>query len=237
MPKVKVMGATLADNFGVTPKFQWLYDFAMGLRETKKQQTRTALADAAMGLFVERGFDRVTVAEVAKAAGVSVNTVFNYFPAKEDLFFDRQAEVEARLAEVVRKRPVGTSPVGAVRACLLAALEDDEPTIGLRPEAAVFWRVVWESPALQARGREIAERAEAALAAALAEEAGAAVGDPLAVMLAGAIAGAHGAVLAEIRRRVVAGERPESVRRAVTAAADQAFGLLESGLGGYLTRP
>lgn len=183
----------------------------MGLREAKKQQTRAALADAAMGLFVERGFDGVTVAEVARAAGVSVNTAFNYFPTKEDLFFDRQAEVEAWLAEAVRTRAVGTSALGAVRASLLAALERDEPTLGLRPGAAVFWRLVAESPALQARGREIAERSEAALAAALAEEAEAAggvAGDPLPGVVAGAIAGPYRAVLAEIRRRVVAGSSP-----------------------------
>ncbi|TQF06602.1 TetR family transcriptional regulator [Kitasatospora acidiphila] len=215
----------------------------MGLREAKKQQTRAALADAAMGLFVERGFDGVTVAEVARAAGVSVNTAFNYFPTKEDLFFDRQAEVEAWLAEAVRTRPAGTSALGAVRAGLLAALECDEPTLGLRPGAAVFWRLVAESPALQARGREIAERSEAALAAALAQEAeepeaaGGVSGDPLPGVVAGAIAGAYRAVLAEIRRRVVAGERPEEIRRAVTAVAERAFGLLESGLGGYLARP
>jgi AcrR family transcriptional regulator len=236
MPKVKVMGATLAQSFGVTPNFQWLYDFAMGLRETKKQQTRAALADAAMALFVERGFDGVTVAEVAKAAGVSVNTAYNYFPTKEDLFFDRQAEVEAWLAEVVRVRAAGTSVVGAVRASLLAALERDEPTLGLRPEAAVFWRVVADSPALQARGREIAERSEAALAVVLAEEAGSAAGDPLPWVLAGAIAGAYRAVLAQIRRCVVVGEPSDEIRRVVTAAAERAFGMLVAGLDDFLVR-
>ncbi|MGA5132560.1 TetR/AcrR family transcriptional regulator [Streptomyces olivoreticuli] len=202
----------------------------MGLRELKKQQTRAALSDTAMGLFVERGFDRVTVAEVARAAGVSVNTVFNYFPTKEDLFFDRQAEVEARLAEVVRNRPDDSSAAGAVCADLLAGLERNEPTLVLSAEARTFWRVVADSPALQARGREIAERSEAALAAALAEESAAGPGDPLPAVLAGAIAGAHRAVTAEIRRRVVAGEPEESIRGAVTGAVERAFALLRSGL-------
>ncbi|KJK50374.1 TetR family transcriptional regulator, partial [Saccharothrix sp. ST-888] len=122
----------------------------------------TAIADAAFGLFAERGFDRVTVAEVARAAGVAVNTVFNYFPAKEDLLFDRQADVEQRLAQVVHSAPPEQSAVGAVRADLMAALERGEPTLGLNPAAADFWRVVADSPALRARAREISENTEAA---------------------------------------------------------------------------
>ncbi|MFB7615310.1 TetR/AcrR family transcriptional regulator [Kitasatospora sp. NPDC056181] len=208
----------------------------MGLRERKKQQTRALLADTAMGLFVERGFDRVTVAEVARAAGVSANTVFNYFPTKEDLFFDRQEEVTAHLATVVRQRPAGTSAVDAVRADLLARLAAGEPTYGLSAEAAVFWRVVTESPALRARLLELGERSEAALAAVLAEESGAAPDDPLPRVLAGAVAGAHRAVLAEIRRGIVAGEPAESIRVRAEAAAGAAFGLLRTGLADYPAR-
>ena len=60
----------------------------MGLRELKKMKTRQAIADCATGMFIKRGFDHVTVAEVAEAADVSEKTVFNYFTTKEDLFFD-----------------------------------------------------------------------------------------------------------------------------------------------------
>ncbi|KIF00575.1 TetR family transcriptional regulator, partial [Streptomyces sp. RSD-27] len=139
----------------------------MGLRETKKRQTRTAIADAALPLFLEHGFDRVTVAEVARHAGVSTNTVFNYFPAKEDLFFDRQAEAVEHLAALVRDRAPDACPVAAVRDDLLSALGRDDPALGLQPGAPAFWQVVLDSPALLAREREIGERAEAALAAAL----------------------------------------------------------------------
>ena len=71
------------------------------LRERKKIQTRTRIAATAMGLFAARGFDDVTVAEIAAAAEVGVTTVFNYFPTKEDLFYDRQAEVIQHLSRVV----------------------------------------------------------------------------------------------------------------------------------------
>lgn len=142
----------------------------MGLREQKKQQTRTALADAALGLFVEHGFDGVTVADVARATGVSVNTVFNYFPVKEDLFFDRQEEVEAELADLVRDRPAGIGAAEALRDGLLAAMARRDATLGLNPAAWEFWNVVAASPALLGRAREIAERTEERLALALAGE-------------------------------------------------------------------
>ncbi|WP_030258390.1 MULTISPECIES: TetR family transcriptional regulator [Streptomyces] len=205
----------------------------MGLRELKKQQTRQLLADTAMGLFAERGFDQVTVVDVARAAGVSPNTVFNYFPTKEDLFFDRQDAVVAHLAEVVRHRPAGSSAVDAVRADLLAAVADGEPTVGLNPRMAAFWRIVADSPALRARLLELGERSEAALAAVLAEESETAPGDPLPQVLAGAVAGAHRAVLGEIRRAMVAGEPAEAVRTRVEEAVERAFGLLASGLADY----
>ena len=209
----------------------------MGLRETKKEQTRAALADAALALFLDRGFEQVTVAEVARAAGVSTNTAFNYFPAKEDLFFDRRAEVEGRLAAVVRERPAGTCAVDAVLADLLAALRSGEPTLGLDPAAARFWRVADASPALRAREREITERAEAALAAVLADQAAAEAGDPLPAIIAAAISGAYRAVVREIRRRVTAAEPVDEIRRTVSEAAQQAFGLLCSGLDGYPPNP
>ncbi|MFJ5229378.1 TetR/AcrR family transcriptional regulator [Kitasatospora sp. NPDC088391] len=190
-----------------------------GLRETKKRQTRRAIADAALPLFLEHGFDRVTVAEVARHAGVSTNTVFNYFPAKEDLFFDRQAEVERHLAALVAALPPGRCPVAAVRDDLRGALERIDPAYGLGPDSAPFFRAVEASAALRAREREIGERAEAALAAALPP----APGSPL---LAGALAGVHRATLRELRRRVLAGEPPRAVAADLAVAAGAAFDLL-----------
>src|SRR5215213_2476040 len=78
-----------------------------GLRERKKRQTRDAIAAAAMGLFLARGFDDVTVAEIAAAADVSEKTVFNYFPAKEDLVFARAHDRLAERVDAIRNRPPG----------------------------------------------------------------------------------------------------------------------------------
>ncbi|MFJ7904547.1 TetR/AcrR family transcriptional regulator [Streptomyces sp. NPDC096198] len=176
------------------------------------------------------------MAEVARQAGVSTNTVFNYFPAKEDLFFDRQAEVEGHLAALVRDRAPGACPAEAVRDDLLAALRRDEPTLGLRPGAPRFWQVIGDSPALRAREREIGERAEAALATALAEHpprstgTSDGVGLPMAALVAGAVAGTYRAAVREVRRRIMSGESPQVARDAVASAALPAFGLLCSGL-------
>ncbi|KPC80900.1 TetR/AcrR family transcriptional regulator [Streptomyces sp. NRRL S-4] len=207
----------------------------MGLRETKKQQTRTAIADAALPLFLEHGFDQVTVAEVARHAGVSTNTVFNYFPTKEDLFFDRQAEVEGHLATLVRDRAPRACPVETIRDDLLTALRHGDPALGLHPDAPRFWQVIHDSAALRAREREISERAEAALATALAEHPPTATGPnqgdhPMLTLLAGAIAGTHRAALRELQRQVLSGEPPADARDSVAAAAAQAFNLLCSGL-------
>lgn len=208
----------------------------MGLRETKKQQTRTAIADAALTLFLEHGFDQVTVAEVARHTGVSTNTVFNYFRTKEDLFFDRQAEVEGHLATLVRDRAPSACPVETIRDDLLDALRHDDPALGLDSDAPRFWQVIHDSPALRAREREISERAEAALATALAEHPpNTATGPnqtahPMLTLLAGTIAGTHRAALRELQRRILSGEPPTDARDSVVTATAKAFNLLCSGL-------
>src|ERR1043165_9698668 len=116
----------------------------VALRAEKKAATRTAIADAALALFLAKGFDRVTVAEVADAARVSVNTAFNYFPTKEDLFFDRQDEVVRRLAGAVRDRRPGGSPAAAWRRLSLDELDRGEPPLALSPDVGAFWQVVEE---------------------------------------------------------------------------------------------
>jgi AcrR family transcriptional regulator len=94
-----------------------------GLRERKKRQTREAIAKTALRLFAERGYDEVTVADVAAAADVAVTTVFNYFKTKEDLFFSAFTPPSDILAERLRTRPAETGPVEVVEELLLEALD------------------------------------------------------------------------------------------------------------------
>jgi AcrR family transcriptional regulator len=86
-----------------------------GLRERKKQQTRQLIAEVAAALFGERGYEHVSVSDVAKAAEVSEQTVYNYFPAKERLVLDRDDELRDRLIHLIRSRPPGISAAAAIR--------------------------------------------------------------------------------------------------------------------------
>ena len=151
-----------------------------GLRERKKQRTRSLIADSARRLFAERGFDGVTVAEIAREADVSEATVFNYFPTKEDLFYSRLEAFEEELLEAIHRRPPGESVLAAFRGFVLEqrgvlAIEpgrDEEATEQLR-----ITRVITESPALLARERQVFARYAESLAALLAEETGSAAAD------------------------------------------------------------
>jgi AcrR family transcriptional regulator len=93
-----------------------------GLRERKKRATRRAISDAATALFMSKGFDNTSVAEIADVVGVSPQTVLNYFPAKADLFFD-EADWYAGPPQAVRDRRPRTSPATAVREWYLSDLE------------------------------------------------------------------------------------------------------------------
>src|SRR5450631_2058825 len=98
-----------------------------GLRERKKAQTRRRITDTALRLFTERGFDQVTVAEVAREAEVSEATLFNYFPTKEDLLFTRMGAYEDRLVDAVRDRDGGMSAIAALAKFLLRPQDDRQP--------------------------------------------------------------------------------------------------------------
>src|SRR5438045_8270137 len=121
------------------------YTSPVGLREAKKLHTRQAIANEAMRLFATRGFDAVTVAERARAAGVSEKTVFNYFPTKEDIFFDEVPERLEALAEAIRSRDPGQSLVEAMH-----GLHAKECGRLASPGFAHFARAIAASPALQA---------------------------------------------------------------------------------------
>src|SRR3954463_9958942 len=110
-----------------------------GLRERKKRATRQLISNVAWGLFIQRGFEEVTVAEIAEAAGVSKMTVFNYFPRKEDLFLDRHADRLAELVSVVRSRPPGVSAVGALRRHKHELLAAGHPLSGAIAGGPGFW--------------------------------------------------------------------------------------------------
>jgi AcrR family transcriptional regulator len=140
-----------------------------GLRERKKREARQRISDVATRLFAERGFEAVTVAEIAEAADVAKATVTNYFPRKEDLLLDMQAEAERLLLDAIRNRPAGQPVIEAVRALMHRLLERQHPLSAAAPEIAWFGKLVAESPALLARAREQREYLETAVTRQLTE--------------------------------------------------------------------
>ncbi|MEU4546218.1 TetR/AcrR family transcriptional regulator [Nonomuraea dietziae] len=207
-----------------------------GLRERKKRQTRRRIADMAMGLFMARGFDQVTVAEVARAADVSVNTVFNYFGTKEDLFLDRQEEVEDLQSRVVRERGKGESVVAAFRRDFMEAIEERDWRYGLNEGSDVFGRLVGDSPSLMARFRELEHAQTQRLARTLAEESGADPDDLTPSLVAAQILETTRLLSRQATARKLAGESWAEIVPLLRSQAEQAFDLLEKGISDYCVR-
>jgi AcrR family transcriptional regulator len=202
-----------------------------GLRERKKRQTREAIAQAAMALFVEHGFDAVTVADVARAADVSEKTVFNYFAAKEDLVLVGGEERRAALIEAIRTRPAGTSIVEPFRAATLEFVErverDSVESIVAVP------RLVAGSRALRNRLFLGWEEEAATLAPVIAEETGSSEGDLVPAVIARTLAWAHRLVFRAAFQRLLAGEDQRVVAADLRDQARRAYEALEQGLAGY----
>jgi AcrR family transcriptional regulator len=127
------------------------------LRESKKRETRQRISDIATQMFFARGFDLVTVEEIAAAANVSKVTVFNYFPRKEDLFLDREDELKHLLAQAVRERAQSESPIHALRRLVERLGEQKHPFARVDRHTVGWWRVVAKSPSLKARLREMGD--------------------------------------------------------------------------------
>ncbi|SET92400.1 TetR/AcrR family transcriptional regulator [Geodermatophilus poikilotrophus] len=137
-------------------------------RARKKAQTRALIRETAQALFAERGFEAITIADIAAAADVAVQTVFNHFPTKEDLFFDGHTPWVDGAAESVRSRAPGTTPLEALHAYLIERVAVHARQLAT-PDGRVFEATLEASPALRARERELQHEATARLADALFE--------------------------------------------------------------------
>ncbi|GGW47304.1 TetR/AcrR family transcriptional regulator [Streptomyces xantholiticus] len=209
---------------------------AEGLRERKKRQTRQHISDVATRLFVERGFVTVTIAEVAEAADVSVNTVYNYFPAKEDLFLDRSKGVVDRLSRWVRGRPAGESAAGAVLRELREAVEGCSPTVGLFEGYADFMKVITEADTLRSRLWALQQESLLDLVATMRAETGAGEGDVLPDLVAGQLAWMHGTVMGWIGTEMVKRRKPAEVSRQALDLIDEMEELLSEKVLTYAVR-
>ena len=212
-----------------------------GLRERKKQRTRQLIADTARRLFIERGFEHVTVAEIARAAEVAEKTVFNYFPTKEDLFYSGLEMFEEQLLDAIRERQPGETVLAAFgrfvsqpRGVLALDRRGDGVEATKRLEA--INRVITESQALLARERQVLGRYTESLATLIAEETGTAADDVEPWVVANALIGVHRSLIDYVRRRTLAGARVPELAREVRREAKRALTRLEGGLGDYAVK-
>lgn len=205
-----------------------------GLRERKKRATRDAIATTARRLFAARGFDAVTVAEVADAAGVSEKTVFNHFATKEDLVFGGGDTGTARLLAAIAERAPGTSVLDVFRASTEEML--DVVAAGETEDSLVVPRIVRGSPHLQQRLTAGWEREAEAIAAAFAETTGADPDDLVPAVVARALSWTLITIFRATFAGLLAGEDPAELAARMRPRARRAYDQLAEGLGGYGVR-
>jgi AcrR family transcriptional regulator len=186
-----------------------------GLRERKKQEIRERISGIATQLILARGFEAVSVSEIAAVAGVSRMTVFNYFPRKEDMFLDRLPELTALIVDGVRG---SATPLAALRDVFLELLDSRHPLAGFADRMPPFWRVVIDSPALRARVREFLEELEDLFARLLHEG-----GQPQPRVTAALALAGYRVCYLDAAARIMAGEPAGSFFAAHRARVSRAF--------------
>lgn len=206
-------------------------------RAAQKRETRRRIAEAAFGLFARRGFDLVTVADVATAAGVTEKTVFNHFRSKEDLVYSEDAAFEAALLDAVGGRPPRETPLSAAKAFFQRRYEKVRLDPDGRRRAAALAALVADSPALRARERDIHSRYAEALAELIAAEQDAPADDLRPRLAAEAIVAVHRETVAAVRRALLAGAPDEEIAARALRVSGEAFALLAGGLARYAAKP
>jgi AcrR family transcriptional regulator len=204
-------------------------------REVRRQLTREAIVDAAAELFSERGFDSVSVLEIAQRAGVVEKTVFNHFPVKEGLVFETDPPMRTALVAAVRRRPAGESAAAAAGSFVVAAVSQ----LG-SPAAAAgvaeMARVIRASRTLQTREREILGTLTDALAEEIALETHAPADAMEPWLAAHAVLGLYAAMMELARDRVLAGASGPDLVAELRTRGRRGLALLQFGLAGYAKR-
>jgi AcrR family transcriptional regulator len=179
-----------------------------GLRDLKKARTRRHIAETAARLFAERGYERVTVSEVARAAEVAEQTLYNYFPTKEQLVTDREEQIQQQLDDLIRRRPAGVSPAAAIRDFVLGTVEAIRDMPAENAHGALGYLAAL-SPAVNRLVLELTDRQATALAAAIGETS--ATPPEIARLQGIALAGVFRILISEAGRRTHAGQTAAEV--------------------------
>jgi AcrR family transcriptional regulator len=195
-----------------------------GLRDLKKARTRRLIADTAARLFAERGYERVTVAEIARAAEVAEQTLYNYFPTKEQLVTDRELQIQEQLSALIRSRPPGISPAAAVRAFVLETVSAirTEPPENARGTLGYLATI---SPAVNRLLLDLTDRQAEALAAAI--SASSPVAPEIARLQGIALAAVFQIIIRESGRRAREGATPAEISDALIPQIDNVLDELD----------
>lgn len=194
-------------------------------RVRRRLATRLEISNAATRLFIKRGFDQVTVDEIAAAAKVGRMTVFNHFTRKEDMFFDRDEEAREVLREALRRRDLRVTPIETLRLLAHRLVAERHPMVEFSARSRTFIRAVERSETLKARARAIRDEMAQVMAVALAECAGRKPDDPDAAL-------AGGLLLATWTEAYLLGHRTFRVRRTSDAASAAFLAVVDRGTRG-----
>jgi AcrR family transcriptional regulator len=201
-------------------------------RSRKRLATRQGISDAATRLFLERGFDQVTVDEIAAAAGVGRMTVFNHFPRKEDMFFDRDEESRDILRAALRQRDPQVAPIEALRRLTHRLAAEQSPYAEFSARSHDFVATVEASETLKARARAIRDEITHVASEALAESVGRAPTDPAARLAASLLVATWTLAFKEAHRLFRERGDTGEARAAFLALADQGIAGLKAALAG-----
>ena len=201
-------------------------------RSRKRLVTRQGISDVATRLFFERGFDRVTVDEIAAAADVGRMTVFNHFPRKEDLFFDRDEESREILRDALRQRGPRVAPVEALRLLAHRLVLKRSPFVEFSTRTQGYIKTIEGSPTLQARARAIRDELAQVVTVALAECVDREPTDPAAALAAGLLLATWTVALLQAHRTFRRKRGAEEAKAAFLALVDQGTVGLKAALAG-----
>jgi AcrR family transcriptional regulator len=201
-------------------------------RSRKRQATRQGISDAATRLFIERGFDEVTVDEIAAAADVGRMTVFNHFPRKEDMFFDRDEEGREMLRQALRQRDPNTAPIEALRLLAHRLIAERSPIMEFSARSQSFIATIERSETLKARARAIRDELAQVMTVALSECAGRESDDPDARLAAGLLLATWSVAFIEAHRTFRQTRNTEQAKAALLALIDKGTVGLKAAMAG-----
>jgi AcrR family transcriptional regulator len=207
-----------------------------GLRERKKRETRQRISDVATGLFLERGFDDVRVAEIAEAAGVSEKTVYNYFDTKESLLLDREEDMAAKLRAALGPGATTSSPISAMVDLIVRELDGFHELWGEGDGFRTvlrFRELVESTPSLRAAQRDMSDRLTQVAVVAMAERAGVDPEAPEPQIAGQAIVGLLTVMFRAVHKQAEVATDRDAARAAVESDVRRAARLIETGLWSF----